>query len=472
MADIIKTGTVRIDIVRGKSDVKPPDIGPILAAKEKEVALNEQIIAQEKAVQDAAQKAAAAQMEASKRITEDSLKRLDGMSQMAEGLLKIGRAAVLAGTAGGASMKELLTILIAFQIATDLFTGATAALKGFVAWLGAAKIATLGLAGAIAILESLLLPIVIVVAALAAVWLLVATNAEKAKEEQEKAILVARGQTEATQAAIDKSIAKEVELQAAIRATMGERERAAAVAALNPEAIAKNAKEWSDIAAEMPSGGPRQQQESANQIQVAIGLMAEQATAQAAIKDQELARLNAQEQLIQAKVREYDLARKILETEEAKTAAFAAQFGALSKGEQERLKRIDKKISGGEELTKGELRALGAAGGKAAEAAARIYADKGRKAGSDQLLFGGEDTVKKAQQNAQNAAGAISEITGGAKPDEALAQIKAQKAAFEKTFAEFLKTNNEMMRQALNDLRVINQRQKKTELAAAAIKGT
>jgi hypothetical protein len=391
---------------------------------------------------------------------------------MAEGMLKIGRAAVLAGTAGGASMKELLTVLIAFQIATDLFTGATAALKGFAAWLEVSKFATLGLSGAIVVLETALLPVVAVLAILAAVYLLVATNAEKARAEQEKQTQVAREQLDATQAAIDKSIAKEVELTAAIRGTLSAREQVAAVAALNPQAIAEDAKRTSDANAEFGGGDGRTQERSAAQMEVAVNLFNEQLAAAKSLKDEDIARLDYAEKMIEAKVRELELARQTLKTEEAKTAAFAQQFGMLTKGEQERLKRIDKKISGGEDLTKGELRALGAAGGKAAEAAARIYTEKGRAAGSDGLLFGGKDTVAAAQQATQAAAGAISELTGGARPDEALAQLKAQKAEFEKTFAEYVKTNKEMLRQALEDLRVINQRQKKIEMGRAAVKGT
>lgn len=474
MADIIKTGTVVIDFKSGKTDIKPPNIASIEAAKKRELSLVEEILQQEEKVKQAQAQAAAAAEAAAAKASAARRSQLEGANQLAEGMLKVGRAAVLAGATGSESMQDLVRGLVAAQVAVDIFTGGTTALKGFIAALGAARIATLGLAGAIAILETVAAPLLVVLALIAAAYLLVAGNAEKARQEQEKESQAAAQRTQMTTDAIAKAVAARNDLNRQIRETMTLQERAAAIAVQDGAGQAARAAQDSKDYAEAGGGagsGLAPQVQAQALAQNAVSVLREQAEVQRMLTEKQTKALDDQAAMVTLKQQELKAAEAILKTEEAKTQAFLAQFGALSKGEQERLKRIDKKINNGEDLSRSELNALGKAGGAAAEAAARIWAERGRAAGGDNLLFGGKDTAAAAQRRVSDIQGEIGEITGGLGADEALRAIKARKAEVEKEFDKFLETNLSAIREAINTLLVITERIKKVEIAQAKVKG-
>jgi hypothetical protein len=365
-------------------------------------------------------------------------------------------------------MKKLIENLVAAQIAVDIFTGATTALKGFVAWLGAARIATLGLAGAIATLEAVAAPVLIVVAALAAAYYLLSGNAKEsaqAAEEQARAWKQYRDDLErAQQTAID----RERSLQAELRQTLTLRQQQAALEASNPGGMIQQARDFGAFSdGKRPEDAARTINYAQGLAQSAVDNLRAQQEVEKSLASEKNKALDAQAEMIRLKQEELKTAEAVLKTEEAKTQAFLAQFGALTKGEQERLKRIDKKINAGEELSRSELNALGKAGGLAAEAAARIYADRGRKAGGDQLLFGGQDAAAKARENVQNRAGELSELTGGLSADAALRAIKERKAEVEKEFATFMEANLALLRKAIQEQRSLSDRQRKVEVALA-----
>lgn len=474
MSDVIKTGTVVINFKSGTTDIKPPNIAPIEAAKKRELSLVEEILAQEEKVKQAQESAAQAAEAAAQKQINARRQQVAAVNDIAEGVLKLGRAFVLAASTGSDSMEELVQGLVAAQVAVDIFEGGRKALSGFVAWLGAARIATYGLTGAIALLETVAAPLLIALGLLAAAYILVAGAADKARQEQEKESQAAAQRTQMTTDAIAKAVAARNDLNRQIRETMTLEERAAAIAAANPSGQAAYAAEYSKKYAEAGGGEgsglePQIQQQAL--AQNAVAMLREEAEVKRAIADKDLKALDAQTAMIELKQKELEVARNVLKTEESKKEAYLAQFGALTKGEQERLKRIDKKISGGEELTRSELAALGKAGGAAAEAAARIYTERGRKAGGEDLLYGGKDTAAAAQRRVSDISGEIGEVTGGLGADDALRSIKARKAEVEKEFAKFLETNGAAIREAINTLLTITERIKKVEIAQAKVKG-
>lgn len=524
MPDVIKTGQVVIDFVKGKSDVKAPDLSPVVDAKQKEIDLNQRIIDQEQKVKEAAgwaaaaqqasaEKAARAQREAAeeakrhsdalqqaaaadaaaieqaaaeKKAAEEEAalaaekaaakaaalrkSQLEGANQLAEGLLKVGRAAALASATGSDSIKKLVENIVAAQVAVDIFTGGTTALKGFVAWLGAARIASLGLTASIAALEAVAAPLLLVLAALAAAYVLIARAEEEARQEAQAYREEQERQATANAQAVAAATERERSYQQQLRATMDLRSQSAAIAGADIQEQLRIAEMISAAPGGVGRGAEgdlRQQNVSLATTQNAVNMLNEQQAAERKIAEERAKALDDQASLIQLKQKELEIAEEVLKTEEKKTEAFLSQFGALSKGEQERLKRIDKKINAGEELSRSELNALGKAGGLAAEAAARIYADRGRKAGGEELLFGGKNAAAKALEDVQNAAGALSEVTGGLAADAALRAIKDRKAEVEKEFAAFLQSNLSALRAALNQMAVISERIKKVEVGLA-----
>lgn len=473
MSDIIKTGKVVIDFVRGKNEVKPPDFGPMEKAREREKSLVEEILEQEEKVKRAHEEAANAAIAAAEKARAAQLKQLEATSNLAEGLLKMGRAALLAGATGSESMQQLIDSLVAAQVAIDVFKGGQQALKGFVAWIGAARAATLGLAADTAVLTAAAAPYLLILSAMAAAYVLLAQSEEKARqasEEQRRAFEASsRAAADATFSAAD----RERNLQTELRATLGLWERIDELRAADPEGQLKA------MANRNVTGIVSGNTDQANQIneqalqsagENVVAILKERADAEKALADQRTKALDDEAQMIQLKQKELEAAQSILKAEEAKTQAFLAQFGALSKGEQERLKRIDKKISGGEELTRSELNALGKAGGMAAEAAARIWAERGRAAGGDQLLFGGKSAAAQAAFNVGERQGELGDLTGGRSADEALQAIKQQKQAIEGEFKRFMDSNSTILRTAINQLLVISERMKKLEINAAYAK--
>lgn len=469
MSDVIKTGKVVIDFVKGKSDVAPPSMKPVEEARRREISLVEEVLAQEEKVRQA-QAAASAEAEAqvAKQIAARR-QQLEIINNVAEGVLRMGRAFALAAASGTGEIRELVQAMVAAQVATDIYLGMTKAIQGLVAWLGAARIATLGLTGAIALLESVAAPLIIVLAALAAIYVVVAGNAKAAAEEAEKQSELARQTLEDVVAANAKAAQSRNDLNKAYRETLTLAQQAAAIDAQRPEEQVRYAAEMSEKYGTNSGIDPQEQQKAL--AENAVNLLKEREDVQRRITAEQIKALDYQAELVQSKQKELDLASETLKTEEAKTQAFLAQFGALSKGEQERLKRIDKKINAGQDLTRSELAALGRAGGLAGEAAARIYAEKGRQAGGDQLLFGGKDNVAAATKRVQDAAGELSQVTGGLTTDQALRAIQARKNEVEKEFAKFLETNSTALRSAVTTLLEITERIKKIEVAYAKVRG-
>lgn len=473
MSDIIKTGVVRIDFVRGKNDVKPPDFGPMEKAREREKSLVEEILAQEEKVKAARDAAAAAAVEASEKVVQAQMQQMQAVGDLAEGLLKMGRAAILAGATGSDSIKQLVESLMAAQVAMDVFKGGQQALKGFVTWIGAARAATLGLAADTAVLTAAAAPYLLILSALAAAYILLAQAEERARQQAEEMRRAFEASAAAASAAQQSATDRERNYQKELRATLGLWDQIDALRAADPEAQLKAIADRN--VPNMVSGNTLQADQINNDAMSAAAATAsaqirERAEAEKALADQRVQALDDEAKLIQLKQQELTAAEGILKAEKAKTESFLAQFGALTKGEQERLKRIDKKITAGDQLSRGELETLGKAGGRAAEAAARIYTERARAAGGESLLFGGKDTAAAAGTRVGDLQGELGDLTGGRSSEEALRAITQQSTAIRASFAKFLELNDQLLRKAISQQIALSAMQAKLETAAAYAK--
>lgn len=116
MADAIRRGTIILDLVSGKHEVKAPDLSPILQARKNELALTQQLGQQ--------------QQQQARAHEEHQSQALRSSAQVAGGLLHIARAAVLVSTGSEEGFEKLIRNLALVQAGIDGLRGAQHVMHG------------------------------------------------------------------------------------------------------------------------------------------------------------------------------------------------------------------------------------------------------------------------------------------------------------------------------------------------------
>lgn len=465
MAETIKTGTIVINLKSGTVDLKAPDIGPILKAREKEAELTKQI---EKETQNVI-KAENARYQASERMERQIFsaesRQIAAMREIGTGAFQLTRAFVLLGVDGDESLAKLILGLTRVQAAFDVFKGMTAIVDGFRKAIDAAALANIQLAvaegraataaeaaalgyGATAgALGAVLAGLAKTAAAVAIVIsvVMLATTAwdlftESEEEAAEKAKLIADTIEKVTQA-MGKWAQAERELAALRRLTMTDAEKV-----IDLSASGRGTRTlMNDVRGIMQAGGPEQEALLGLKKSDALGRIAdinEEIALQRKITDEKIKQINAQEDLIKKAESALELAKKQAVIEREKLTSAQAIFGAASRFEQEQLKRIRDRLRAGQNITQFEEEQVIKFGGDEGANIIRLRrAKSGLAAGRTDDFFAGIEGastgLKDSATAIERAAELLKKAADGLTGAEAFAKLEADKVALEKQYKEF-----------------------------------
>lgn len=168
MDNVVRHGTIVIDVVTGKVQVNAPELATVLAAKKDHVATQEKInTATEEAV-----RVQRRQSESLKNVARDLREAGEGAFIMARGI-----ALMTAGT--DEDLQKMVRNIAAVQAGFDLFRGSTKLIEGLSAALGVSRVAT-------AALMATLSPYLLALGAAASAYALLTNRTrEQAKAEAE-----------------------------------------------------------------------------------------------------------------------------------------------------------------------------------------------------------------------------------------------------------------------------------------------
>lgn len=493
MSDVIRHGTIVVDLVQGKVELKPPDMAPVLAARQKEVELINQIEAGQRRLVDlqnemlksrgggtapAGGGAAVPGMPEPEKVDRAAKAQRDLASayrEAGEGVMRVARGFVLLSGASEESLQRMVQGLAVVQGAYDLFAGSqkivqnlakaeaalaaaqaattaatttnTAATVANTAATSGLSAATLGAAAAKQALAAVMNPVTLGLVALGAAVMAVAEAWDYFTTSAEEARNAALAQAEATKIltnAMAGQLAAERQIAELRRMTMSDAEKRAS---LDREAI--NARASGGLEIELASGkSPEAELAARNfasqQYAAAASALKERDSLEKSIldtqrtqKDNAIEAIKRQDQLVQAAQRQLDI-------EKQKADQQQAQIGRLTTLQQNQLRSLRDKLLRGEDLSRGEEKRLDELGGEQGRAIVDARARKrAEAAGFGQDFFKGiegastgmDDAAKKLKE----AAEALKAITQGATAAAKIAEIEADKKKLESSFAEYRK---------------------------------
>jgi hypothetical protein len=186
MSDIIRHGTIIIDLKAGKVELPAPQLSQVLDQKKQEAEVQKTANAQVDAAKtkvDELAKAQQRQAQEAKRAA-DEMKRFGfantaAYRQGVEGAFQLMRAMTLLGAQSEESLGRMIKDLAAVQAGSDLFKGSTNVIKGFGVAFGFAESSV---AGFLAKLN----PVLAVVSGLASAYALWSSRTREQAEAQKK----------------------------------------------------------------------------------------------------------------------------------------------------------------------------------------------------------------------------------------------------------------------------------------------
>lgn len=526
MSDVIRHGTIVVDLVQGKVELKPPDMGPVIAARQKEIELIGQIEAGQKRLIDLQNQmlrpgsggggggtapggggtpgGGAIPGMPSPQVVDEAAKAQRELAaayrEAGEGVMRVGRAFVLLSGASGESMQKMVQGLALVQGAYDLFAGSQKILDNLakaeqalaaaqalttastVANTGATvanTAATTGLTGAtvaLAAAEKALAavtnPVTLGLAALAAVVMTVVEAYDyfttSAAEARESALAQAKV-NEVTIAGFEKELAITRQIVDLRRSLMTDAEKGAS---LEAEAASAHAAAMMEI--DLARGKSTEAEAvarnfAAQQHSQAAAALKERVSLEKSILDTQL---RQKENAIEAIKRQDDLvkaAQRQVDVEKQKTDAMQAQIGRLSTLQQSQLKSLRDKLLRGEDLSRGEEGRLDELGGEQGRAIVDARAKKRAEAagfGPDFFkgIEGASSGMDDAAKKLKEAAEALKALTQGATAAAKIAAIEADKKQLESQMAEFRKSISVAFEALIKDMRANAQRLHELEI--------
>lgn len=501
MSDVIRHGTIIVDLVQGKAELKAPDAGPVIAAREKELLLVQQIEAAQKRLVDLQNSiinqpggggapggspggGGVPGMPDPEQVDEAAQAQRElaaAYRETGEGVLRVGRAMVLLGGANAESTQKLVQGLAVVQGAYDLYAGsqkivtnlakAEAALAASQAATAAATVAstgatvantaattacttaTIALAAAKNTLTVVLNPVTLALAALAAVVMTVVeaydyftTSAEEARE----AVLAQAKATEILTTAMANQIATQRQINDLRRAGMTDAEKSASLAAEAAQARASGSVEIDLAGGKAPESELLARRFAQQEYSAAANAIKERDAAEKSIldtqlrqKDNAIEQIKRQDDLVKA-------AQRQLDVEKQKADAQQAQIGRLSTLQQAQLRSLRDKLLRGEDLSRGEEKRLEDLGGEQGRSIVDARARKRAEAagfGPDFFkgIEGASTGLDDAAKNLKEAADALKALTSGATAAAKIAEIEAEKTALEAQYQQIRQVLREEM---------------------------
>lgn len=492
MSEIIRRAKIVIDLEQGQVKLDAPDLSQVLATKDEQIAKERDLMAaieeatklEEKLAQERiennskaaeqARKASEEQRRAALDIAKNSAEALAGVTQLGEGFFLLGRSATLFAADTNEGLQEMVQSLATVQAGFDLFKGTVQAFQGAVAVIeklnaarkaqavvtaaataaeGAHAAALTTSTGAAVGLTAAMGPLGIALAAAAAVIAVVAVAYKQLADAERDAEEAAKKAQEDARARRQEML----EIEQRVLDAWAERRRSLAEEATAQEKlemIEQRRKQLErptesitgDLARFGESGVVERRIRTAEEMQ---DLAREELAVRREIADERQRELQSQVQVIEQQQRAVEAAERALEIEQAKERSFAAQFGQLSRIEQERLKEISAKVEAGQDLTGFEERELRRIGGeRGRQVADDIAAERGAEAGASRVLsnLGGDDGLRSAQRDVANARANLGELTDGASADSAIRQLQQQQRELLDQQTEFTDNFRDSMR--------------------------
>ena len=522
MSDVIRHGTIIVDLVQGKAELKAPDAGPVIAAREKELLLIQQIEAAQKRLVDLQNSivnqpggggapggggggggAATPDVDHIEEAAQAQRELAAAYRETGEGVLRVGRAMVLFGGASAESTQRLVQGLAVVQGAYDLYAGsqkivtnlakAEAALAASQAATAAATIAatgatvantaattacttaTIALAAAKNALAVVTNPVTLAIAALAAIVMTAVeafdyftTSAEEARE----AVLAEAKATEILTNAMANQIATMRQAGALRREFMTDAEKSASLAYESAYARASGNVGIDLASGKAPESEIIARKDAQNEYSAAANAIKERDAAEKSIldtqlrqKDNAIEQIKRQDDLVKA-------AQRQLDVEKQKADAQQAQIGRLSTLQQAQLRSLRDKLLRGEDLSRGEEKRLEDLGGEQGRSIVDARARKRAEAagfGPDFFkgIEGASTGLDDAAKNLKEAADALKALTSGATAAAKIAEIDAEKQALEAQYQQIRQVLREEMEATIKLLQQNAERIHELEITTA-----
>lgn len=378
--------------------------------------------AQQKMKADADAKAAQAAEAAAAKQRAGTLKVLEVTGQLGEGTFQLARGFAFLATSTDDNFREMLATIAKFQGAFDLVKGGTVVIKGLmegtVALKAATGAATVGAALFSTAIKGITVAagvastaikgliaatgplgaIVLLIGAATAAWIAFSESSDNAtesakglREELERQLKLRQDIRNIQDQSADERLGllsdnKKIEEIGTRSVIRGGRDQLLA----NKQAKIEDFRDT-----EISNGGnsgiydtilldiAKQRSELARQDKEDQRVLYDLATRKADAQERELEKAK---QVNEANIKGLETAREKLRVEESKLQSINAQFGALTKGEQEELKRLAEKVKAGEELNRRELeRAERLGGNLTRDFVERQRARQGEAAGASDI---------------------------------------------------------------------------------------
>lgn len=495
MSDVIRHATVIVDLVQGKAELKAPDMGPVINARQKELELINQIEAGQRRLIDlqnqllnppggAAPGApggggggspAIPAPEAVDEAAEAQQRLAAALRETGEGVLRLSRGFVLLSGASDETLETMVKSLAVVQGLHDLYSGSekivrnlaeaekalaaaqalqTAATVGGTAAAGAATAATasyttatLALAAAQRAATVVLNPVTLAIAALAAVVMTAVeaydyftTSADEARE----AVLAQAQAVDILTAAFDKQLAIERQITDLQRTTMSDAEKRASLDKQYFQGIGDASFDIDMARGKSPEAEKVARESAARQYAEAAAALKQRDQLERNILDNQKQQADNQIEAIKRQEQLVEAAQRQVDAEKQKADAMQSQIGRLSTLQQSQLKALRDKLLAGGDLSRGEEKRLDELGGEQGRAIVDARARKRAEAagfGPDFFkgIEGASTGMDSAAQKLKEAAEALKALTSGATAAAKIAEIEAEKQKLEKGMTEFRK---------------------------------
>lgn len=525
MSDVIRHGTIVVDLIQGKVELKPPDMGPVLAARQKEIELINQIEAGQRRLIDLQNEMLKPRggggaapgggggdggvipgMPSPQKVDEaaDAQARFTAsLRESGEGVMRLARSFVLLSGAGGDSLETLVKGLAVVQGAYDLFAGSekivrnlaaaekalaaaqaataaatvanTAATAGNAAATTSMTAATLAAAAAKQVLAVALNPVTLGLVALASAVMAVVEAYDYFTTSAEEAREAALAQAQAAQilvAAYEKQLSIEQQIADLRRTTMSDDEKRASLENRYYRGLGGGKLETDLAQGKAPETEQVRREAAQRQYAEAAAALKERDQLERGILD---AQLRQKDNAIEAVKRQDELVRaaqRQLDIEKQKSDQQQAQIGRLTTLQQNQLRGLRDKLLRGEDLSRGEERRLDELGGEQGKAIVDARARKRADAagfgpdffkGIEGASTGMDDAAKKLKE----AADALKALTDGATAAAKIAEYEADKQQLEKNFADIRKALSDQIEQLVKLMQQNAERLHELEITVA-----
>lgn len=488
MSDVIRRGTIIIDLQQGKVELKPPDMGPVLKAREQELRLIDQLevntrnlwALQEEAARAQAQNAAQQQQQnRSDAIEQEAAAQRQlaaAYREAGEGVMRVARGFVLLTGASGESLQKMVKGLAIVQGAFDLFAGSqkiidnlakaeealaaaqaaqtavtttnTVATVANTAAKASLSTASLAAAAGTRALAAVTNPVTLAIAALVAVvmaavegWDYFTTSAAEARE----ATLAEAEATRILTDAMGRQLETTRQLADLRRTTMTDDEKRRSLIDQQDRSVAAGKVQVDFASGQGAEGELAARNFAAGQYSAAAAALKERDAMEKSILDTQLKQRDAQIDAIEAQQKLVESAEKQLDIERQKSDQQLAQIGRLSENQQRQLKELRDKLLNGDDLTRGQEKRLEDLGGEAGRGIVDARAKRrAEAAGFGPDFFKGIEGASTGMDDAakalKEAAEALKAITGGATAAAKVAELEADKKKLEAAFADYRKS--------------------------------